>query len=272
MPPIAEYLDGYFKPFLLETFALARSVGKNRVEVEKARCFEKLVAAWFQSVFCDGHTTLEDKLGPFFPTESLLARTRWLLDPKKFRECPWTITEEDLVQEIRLNFGEQELYFPANRSASVDVIISPEILDEGGNPLPCQDVLIGIQVNCMTAKPSLGRKAVLAEAEKFAELVKGVNNDMTPSLVSNAVLIMYCTCEYTKTDFEELKGHHAIIWNTQEKRIQNIEVIILNLATSGLRENFFKRAIPPGDIQIDPKCAGTADALGVFLKFVERLK
>ena len=101
--------------------------------------------------------------------------------------------------------------------------------------------------------------------------MNAVNNDGTPSVVSKAVFIMCCTCEYTKTDFEELKRQHAIIWNNQEESIQNIQVIILNLATPGLREEFFTRAIPPGDRQLNPGCVGTSDAMVFILKVVEDL-
>jgi len=284
IPPIAEYLDGYFKPFLWDTLAVSRLLKDSKFDVDKSRIFQRLIVSWFQSMFCEGRTTFEVKLGEFCPSRSLIANTRWLLDPKKFREgrqvlgfgtsqSPTTITEEDLARQIRLNFANQEIhgYLPPKLSASVDIIISPQILDEGGNPLALQNVLIGIQVKCMSAKPALGRKSVLAEAKKFADLVNAVNNDGTPSVVSRAVFIMCCTCEYTQTDFQELKRHHAIIWNNQEESIQNIEVIILNLATPALREEFFSRVIPPGDRQLNPGCVGTSDAMEFILKVVEDL-
>jgi hypothetical protein len=83
---------------------------------------------------------------------------------------------------------------------------------------------------------------VLAEAKKLHDILVHVRSESAKNV--KGILLMCGTCKYTKKDFPSIGTEPSLLWKHGDLELEEIEIIIFNLSTEGLREEFFKKAIP----------------------------
>ena len=196
MPPIQEYLDFYFQPFMDYLLQIERHVGRDTNN--KSRMFEELLLRWFHSVFADPSTTFAEKLGRFCPSGSILGGSRWMLDPTKLKNGLRVLSNNKRARSTETISGANhsvDVYLPALTSCSPDILIIPQIPDTDNL------FIIGVQAKCFSEKPmkSLNAEDVLEEAKKLHDILVHVRSESAKNV--KGILLMCGTCKYTKKDF-----------------------------------------------------------------------
>jgi hypothetical protein len=244
-PPVQRFLTFYFLPLM----EYLDEYDRRLVQDNNAReyIFEGIIVKWFQTVFVDPTRTFQGILDEFCPSDSSIAGDVIILNRSKLK-CGYRIVERDdpstestvsvknIASELRsyLDNGEIDIYFPAGRSQSPDIIIIP--------PLEKDKVIIGVQVKCIRRNDRpIGKQTLDAEIRRFSKIIGHIRRKKGYNRVK-AVLIMCATCPNTMEDFPAFHtGAKSFLWKNKSR--QEIEVIIINLSTPELRKKFFGLAI-----------------------------
>ncbi len=276
MPPVLEYMEAHFQPFLIFVLKVRRSPDNHQF-TDKSRLFERLILAWFHSAFTNPYIPCGLIMQRFCPGDSWLRDKRWKLDSSKCKEGDLvlgrgssagvmsnTVSVSDFAHEIRLCLENHsfDAYLPRPKSCSPDILLIPDM----GTENSCS-VVIGVQAKCYNATAtlsnsdtpaaSLGRKDVLAEALKFQNILEEIRKESQNKPIKG-VLFMCATCKYTQRDFPGIWNNvESFRWKHNSEALGDMEIVILNLSTKDLRKRFFSLGIPESVDRIEARSSSS---------------
>jgi hypothetical protein len=249
MPPVLRYLEAHFVPYVQFIRGIKNDLRSNPVGYPKALQFERVVIKWFQAVFpVDNVRNCRSLLDSFCPHASLLSELilkldrgreeggSWILEPGKTPKRGSLTTSAEKVGRLLAGYiGShwRDMYIPAQMSHSPDILIVP--------PLEKNFTIIGVQVKCLKQGTTIADTVIKEEVEKFYPILQSARRSLSKPI--NGVFVMCTTGNYAKEIIPE--GAAAAIFKNAKTALTcpEVEILVLNLSTPELREEFFKKGL-----------------------------